>query len=102
MTERRSAEFRKRIVEECFEVGNVSLVCRRHGLSPGTVYRWVRKQKTTGSPESLPRETQEKMSEMSSRVKHLSGENAILKKVVAEKEVEIAILRELLEKVNPK
>ena len=42
------------------------------------------------------------MSEMSSLLKDLGDENAMLKKVLAEKEIEATILRELLEKVKRK
>jgi transposase-like protein len=102
MSYRRSEAFRSQIVEECFEVGNIALVCRRHGLSPNTVYRWVRRYKATGAARTLPRETEEKMWEMSNSLEDLGKENAMLKKLLAEKEVENAILKELIEKVNPK
>jgi hypothetical protein len=42
------------------------------------------------------------MSEMSSLLTDLGDENAMLKKVLAEKEIEATILRELLEKVKRK
>lgn len=38
---------------------------------------------------------------MSSRLRDLGNENVILKRLVAEKDVENAILKELLDKVNP-
>jgi len=41
------------------------------------------------------------LSEMSSRLRDLGNENVILKRLVAEKDVENAILKELLDKVNP-
>ncbi len=42
-------------------------------------------------------DTQGNMSEMSHRLKDLSDENARLKKVLAEQEIERAILQELLD-----
>lgn len=95
-------EFKEQIVKECLEVGNVSLVCRRHELPPSTVYGWMRKQKATDSSETLPKDTRGMMSDIFSQIGRLSSENTILKKVVAEKEIEMAILRELLEKANQK
>lgn len=43
------------------------------------------------------KDTQGNMSEMSRRLKDLSDENARLKKVLAEQEIERAILQELLD-----
>jgi hypothetical protein len=41
------------------------------------------------------------MKEIENRLKKMSGENDKLKKIVAEKELELAILRELRDEVNP-
>ena len=41
------------------------------------------------------------MKEIKNRLKKMSGENDQLKKIVAEKELELAILRELKDEVNP-
>lgn len=62
----------------------------------------MRQYKETGATRALPRDAEEKMQEMSGTIKRLGTENATLKRLLAEKEVENAILKELLEKVNPK
>ena len=102
MKRRLDKELKEQIVKECLEAGNVSLVCRRYKLPPSTVHGWMRKQKATDSSETLPKDTRGMMSDMFSHIGHLSSDNSILKKVVAEKEIEIAILGELLEKTNQK
>lgn len=38
-------EFKEQIVKEIQEVGNISLVCKRHGLKPSTVHGWLYKVK---------------------------------------------------------
>lgn len=63
--------------------------------------RWIKKEKEQGTNQPLPKNTQEMLSEMSSRLRDLGNENVILKRLVAEKDVENAILKELLDKVNP-
>ena len=39
---RYSEEFKRQIIKEVEEVGNASLVARKHDVVPGTVTRWVR------------------------------------------------------------
>ncbi len=89
-------------MKECLEADSVSLVCRRYRLPSSNVHGSVRKHKATDSSETLPRDTRDILSHMFSQIRHLSGENAILKKVVAEKEIQMAILRKLIEKANQK
>jgi len=96
-----SNETKEQIVKECREIGNTALVARRHNISKHTVYSWVKKAKETGSVKSLPKDEKKKMKEIKNRLKKMSGENDQLKKIVAEKELELAILRELKDEVNP-
>lgn len=60
-------------------------VCRRHGISEGTFYRW--KAKFGGMEVS---EAQ--------RLRVLEDENARLKKIVAEQQLDIAMLRDVTSK----
>ena len=60
-------------------------VCRRHGISDVTFFRWRRK---FGGLE---------MSEMR-RLRELEKENARLKRLLAERDLEIDVVRELLSK----
>ncbi len=36
-------EFKRQIVKEVEEVGNATLVARKHDIVPGTVTRWVKR-----------------------------------------------------------
>lgn len=60
-------------------------LCRRHGISEGTFYNW--KAKFGGMEVSDAR-----------RLKTLESENAKLKKLLAEAELDKAMMKELLRK----
>jgi len=60
-------------------------LCRRHGISEGTFYNW--KAKYGGMDVSDAR-----------RLKALESENAKLKKLLAEAELDKAMMKELLRK----
>lgn len=94
-----SDDFKAQIVKECQDVGNAALVAKRHGLSPKTVYLWLSTMRRTGS--TRPQQAQQRLAEMEKRLERLSGENDQLKRIVAEKELELAILGELRDRVNP-
>ena len=49
-----SDEFKERIIKECQETGNVSLVARRHEISPNTVHSWMSRYRKTGAVKGLP------------------------------------------------
>ena len=40
-----SNELKEQIIKEVSEVGNISLVCRKHELRPSTVYGWFNANK---------------------------------------------------------
>jgi len=60
-------------------------VCRKHGISPATFYKW--KAKFGGMDVSDAR-----------KLKTLETENARLKRLLADAELDKAILKDLLEK----
>ena len=60
-------------------------LCRRHGISPQTLYRW--RQKYGGLERSE-----------ATRLKALADENARLKRLVAEQALDLQALRDLLRK----
>ena len=97
-----SDEFKEKIIQECQEVGNVALVARRYEISPNTIHTWLRKYRQLGTVRSLKRGELANVKAMSEQLKKVSTENDRLKRLVAEKELEIAILRDLLDTVNPK
>ena len=84
-------EFRNQIIKEVEEVGNATLVARKHDLVPDTITRWVRKSKKTNNtnyPVNIDYSTNSS----------LDKENEQLKKLLGEKDLEIAILKDLLKK----
>lgn len=88
---RYSEEFKRQIIKEVEEVGNASLVARKHDVVPGTVTRWVRESKMviiTNNPLNIDYSTSFS----------LDKENEQLKKLLGEKDLEIAILKDLLKK----
>jgi putative transposase len=69
------------------EVGEKSIgqLCRDHGISVNTFYRWRRRYGGVGLPELR-------------RQRHLEQENSRLKRLLAERDLEVDALRELITK----
>jgi putative transposase len=63
----------------------VGAICRQHGIAETTFYRW----RSTYGGMSVPE---------AQRLKELEKENARLKRLLAERVLEIDLLKELLEK----
>lgn len=96
-----SDEFKERIIKECQETGNISLVARRHEISPNTVHTWMGKYRRTGSMKALPKAKGDRQKAMEKQLKEVSTQNDMLKRLLADKELELAILRELRDTQNP-
>ena len=79
---RYEAAFKEQIIREIKEVGNISLVCKRHGLRPSTAHGWLHNIKNAVqiSEKKLTRELQKK---------------------IKDQEHEILVLRSLLKKTFP-
>ena len=88
------------IVKEAMETGNASIVARRHDIAPSLVARWTRYYKQYGTfyPQGRTRRTGKESA--SPDYKRMTRENEQLKKLIGEKDLEIAILRDLLKKTN--
>jgi Transposase and inactivated derivatives len=95
-------EFKQQVIQEAKEVGNAAQVARRHNISPQVLYRWMEQSehmdwKTTSS-------TSKAISAYvpsSQEFRALEGENKQLKELLGEKDLEIAVLRDLIKKQNP-
>lgn len=75
-----------RILSEADKGGqSVSDLCRKHGVTDQTFYRWRRRFAGMAVPEVQ-------------QLRHLQHENARLKKLVAERDLEIESMTELLKK----
>jgi transposase-like protein len=91
-----SPEFKQQIVKEALEVGNGSLVARKHDLSQTIVNKWVRESQGRSGDK-----TYNKSTPLPQEHKQVIAENDKLKKLLGEKDLEIEILRDLLKKTNP-
>ncbi len=96
-----SDEFKEQVIQECYEVGNIAVVARRHDLSKSIVYTWMNKKKKHGSTKALSKDKDKRLKELNDRLESATKENDQLKKIVAEKELELTILRDLRDRVNP-
>ena len=96
---RHTQEFKDQVVKEAMETVNSALVARRYKLSGSLVARWVREFKNgrynAYSNHSLS------FSDLTKETQQLCQENDQLKKMLGDKELEIAILKDLIKKKNP-
>lgn len=90
-----SKEFKIQVIKESLETGKTSVVARRYELNPNMVCRWVREYKNGHFGEVDVSVVPDLDS------KQLSNENDQLKKLLGEKDLEIAVLRDLIKKKNP-
>ena len=102
MTKQYTDEFKAQVLKEVQEVGNAAVVARRYELSPNTIYTWMRAARRRGSTEALSRDLKSRTAELEKRLAKVSNENDQLKRLLAEKELDLAILRELRDKANPR
>lgn len=71
-------------------------------MSPNTIHTWLHKVKETGSTKPLPSNGTQRIKELEKRIKNFSTENDRLKRIVAEKELQIAIMEEVRDSENPR
>ena len=67
------------------KTSTIGELCRKHGVSEQTFYRWRRKYGGLSMSEAR-------------RLKYLKKENTRLKRLLAERDVEIDVMKELLSK----
>lgn len=72
------------------EVGQktVEQICREHGVSPNSFYTWKRKYGSMAEPDVK-------------RLRELEKENSRLKRLLAERDVEVDVMKEIIEKKCP-
>jgi transposase len=92
-------EFKEQVIKEAIETGNTALVARQYNLAPNMLYRWIREYQNPKSNENHQPAVQQ-TTVNSSVVKSLETENTTLKKLLGEKDLQIAILEDLLKKIN--
>src|SRR5690606_38029010 len=94
-------EFKLRVVREALEVGIYKEVARRYQIDASMVGRWVRQYRQEGESafdRTLRRQQTPAPTDVQQRLKELERENDWLKRIVGEKDLEIAILRDLLKR----
>lgn len=102
MTQKRyTDEFKEQLIREYQETGNVALVARRYEISANTIHTWIRKKRQQGSVKALPRREAARTRAMEQRLKEVSLQNDQLKRLLADKELELTILRENRDLQNP-
>ena len=95
MTERRrwKVEEKLAIIKEIMENNKVVGTCRKYSVDPGMYYKWKESYNTFGLDGLKPHYRR-----MEPGVRKLMKENEKLKKLLAEKELENALLSESLKK----
>jgi transposase len=96
-------EMREEILREVKEVGNVSLVSRRHGISKSTIFTWIKESSNKDEIKVKPgrKALVGGDKKLESEFTEVTKENDQLKKILGEKDLEIAILKDLIKKSNP-
>ncbi|MDQ6423671.1 transposase [Paenibacillus sp. LHD-117] len=97
-----SVEMKNQIIQEAKEVGNASQVARRHSIDPKILYRWMKAAQHTDWKQADPaNKVVATYTPSPQEFRTLEGENRQLKELLGEKDLEIAVLRDLLKKQDP-
>ncbi|WP_156876061.1 IS3 family transposase [Clostridium kluyveri] len=94
-------ELKEEVLREAKEVGNVSLVSRRHGISKSTIFTWIKNSKDEIKVKPGRKALVEGEKELENELTEVTKENDHLKKLLGEKDLEVAILRDLNKKIKP-
>jgi transposase len=99
---RYTIEFKQQVVREAEEIGNVSQVAKRYEISSRLIYRWKKElQMATWNQAQSDAKRVEAYVPSPKEFQELEKENLQLKQLLGDKDLEIAILRDLVKKVNP-
>jgi transposase len=93
--QRYSNEFKVQVIKEAQEVGNKSAVARRYEITSNMLHRWEN-QYQNGHFDNVDTDATS-----TRQVGELTKENDRLKQLLGDKDLEIAILRDLVKKKNP-
>ena len=92
-----SKEEKLALLQEVEQAG-LQLTLRKHGIYPSTYYSWRKKYQELGA---LGLDAQARQRRDSRDIRRLEDEVSLLKKLLAEREMEIALRDELLKKKYP-
>ena len=95
-------EYKDQLIKEALEIGNAIQVAKRHEINVKILYRWISesKHKAWQHTKSDAKKTAVYVPSHQ-EFKQLEKENDKLKQILGEKDLEIAILRDLIKKQNP-
>ena len=102
-----TSEFKRQVVEQAIAASNNTIIARKYDIRPNLVSKWVRQYKAGQSIQgSRPKGnathiTQQEHAQLVVENHELDKQNVHLKQLLGEKDLEIAILRDLLKKTNP-
>ena len=70
-----SNELKEQVIKEIQEVGNISLVCKKHGLKSSTVHGWLHKNKNKDkiADKKLSRQQQKRIEDLELQVEVLTS-----------------------------
>ncbi|HHY65599.1 MAG TPA: transposase [Alicyclobacillus sp.] len=97
-------EFKRQVVEQAMAAGNNSVVARKYDIRPNVVSKWVRQYKAgqsmqgSSAKRNATHVTKQEHAQLVAENRELGKQNAHLKQLLGEKDLEIAILRDLLKK----
>jgi transposase-like protein len=95
-------EFKEMILQEVNETNDVAQVARRHDLSTNSVYNWRKQARHKAWDVTDPTAKKTAVyTPTAQEFKELESENGQLKQILGEKDLEIAILRDLVKKSQP-
>jgi len=82
------------VLEEAKQIG-IAAACRKHGVANSVFYRWRERFEASGQLEAAPPGGR---TEEGRQILELEAENLRLRRIVADKELELQIQRDLLKK----
>lgn len=91
---KRSKEEKERIIKDIAQMGIIIDGCKKHGISKSQYYKWTRRYNALGLDGLEDRRSVDQ----DAAIKKLERENALLKQILAEKELEGKLKDELLKK----
>lgn len=94
-----SDELKEQILKEVDDTGNIALVARNHNIPTTTINTWLKKRNKVGKV-CATRGPKSNNFNSNNYSKEIEKENDQLKKLLGEKDLEIAILKDLLKKTN--
>jgi transposase len=97
-----TTEFKEQVVREADEIGNAKQVAKRYDISAQLIYKWRKRmesaawQQADGGAKRV-----NAYAPTAKEFETIEQENLQLKQILGDKDLEIAILRDLVKKVNP-